>query len=180
MPTTSIRSTITSALAVLRLDRGTAVLLGAATALGLAAVLPVTGLMGAPDQGVVTRLEISTVQGGLLGLPWRDPRTAAGTQRRATTVLFGLLVGMAAATFATGCITVVALVGARDGMRSSDDEVRRAVGASRKAIRRATLLEASVIALIAAGLGSVLGARLGRIAAAIPTNRPKSTVVARR
>jgi putative ABC transport system permease protein len=166
MPTTSIRSTITSALAVLRLDRGTAVLLGAATALGLAAVLPVTGLMGAPDQGVVTRLEISTVQGGLLGLPWRDPRTAAGTQRRATTVLFGLLVGMAAATFATGCITVVALVGARDGMRSSDDEVRRAVGASRKAIRRATLLEASVIALIAAGLGSVLGARLGRIAAA--------------
>ncbi len=81
-------------------------------------------------------------------------------------MLFGLLVGMAAATLATGGITLVALVGARDGARSSDDEVRRAVGASRKVIRRAALFEASVIAVIAAGVGSVLGVRLGRFAAA--------------
>ena len=162
----SLQSTITGALAVLRMDRATAVLLGAMTALGLAAVLPVAGLMGAPDRGFETRLEISTVQGDLLGLPWRDPRTPAGTQRQATTVLFGLLVGMAAATLATGCITLVALVGARDAVRSSDDEVRRAVGASRKVIRRATLLEASAIAAIAVGVGSALGARLGGFAAA--------------
>jgi hypothetical protein len=142
------------------------VLLGATTALGLAAALPVAGLMGAPGKGVETRLEISTVQGGLLGLPWSDPRSPAGTQHHATTVLFGLLVGMAAATLATGGITLVALVGARDGARSSDDEVRRAVGASRKVIRRAALFEASVIAAVAAGVGSVLGARLGRFAAA--------------
>ncbi len=165
MPTMTLRSTITSALAVLRLDRGTAVLLGATTALGLAAVLPVAGLMGAPDRGFETRLEISTVPGGPLGLPWRDPRTPAGTQRQATTVLFGLLVGMAAATLGTGCITLVALVGARDAVRSSDDEVRRAVGASRKVLRRAALLEASVIAAIAAGVGWVFGARLGGTAA---------------
>jgi putative ABC transport system permease protein len=162
----SLRSAITGALAVLRMDRGTAVLLGATTALGLAAVLPVAGLMGAPDKGVETRLEISTVQGGLLGSPWRDPRTPAGTQRQATRVLFGLLVGMAAATLATGCITLVALVGARDAVRSSDDEVRRAVGASRKVIRRMALFEALVIAAIGAGVGSLLGARLGRFAAA--------------
>ena len=162
----SLRSTLTSALALLRIDRGTAVLLGATTALGLAAALPIAGLMAAPGKAVETRLEISTVQGGLLGLPWRDPRSPAGTQRRATTVLFGLLVGMAAATLATGGITLVALVGARDGARSSDDEVRRAVGASRKVIRRAALFEAWVIAAIAAGVGSVLGARLGRFAAA--------------
>jgi putative ABC transport system permease protein len=162
----SLRSTVTSALALLRTDRGTAVLLGATTALGLAAALPIAGLMGAPGKGVETRLEISTVPGGLLGLPWRDPRSPAGTQRQATTVLFGLLVGMAAATLATGCITLVALVGARDAARSSDDEVRRAVGASRKVIRRAALFEASVIAAIATGVGSALGARLGRFAAA--------------
>jgi putative ABC transport system permease protein len=169
MPTMTLRSTITititSAWAVLRMDRGTAVLLGATTALGLAAVLPVAGLMGAPDRGSETRLEVSTVQGDLLGLPWRDPRTPAGTQRQATTVLFGLLVGMAAATLGTGCITLVALVGARDAVRSSDDGVRRAVGASRKVIRRAALVEASVIAAIAAGIGCVLGARLGGSAA---------------
>ena len=165
MPTLTLRSTITSTLAVLRMDRGTAVLLGATTALGLAAVLPVAGLMGGPDRDFETRLEISTVQGDLLGLPWRDPRTPAGTQRQATTVLFGLLVGMAAATLGTGCITLVALVGARDAVRSSDDGVRRAVGASRKVIRRAALFEASVIAAIGAGVGSVLGARLGGSAA---------------
>ena len=112
----SFRSTLTSALALLRIDRGTAVLLGATTALGLAAALPVAGLMGAPGNGVETRLEISTVPGGLLGLPWSDPRSPAGTQHHATTVLFGLLVGMAAATLATGGITLVALVGARDGL----------------------------------------------------------------
>jgi putative ABC transport system permease protein len=161
----SLQSTLTAALAVLRMDRGTAVLLGATIALGLTAVLPVAGLMGAPDRAFETRLEISTVQGGLLGLPWSDPRTPAGTQRQATTVLFGLLVGMAAATLATGCITLVALVGARDAVRSSDDAVRRAVGASRKVIRRATLLEASAIAAIAAGLGSALGVRVGGSAA---------------
>jgi putative ABC transport system permease protein len=147
------------------MDRGTAVLLGATTALAVAAVLPVAGLMRAPDLGEA-RLEISTVKGGLLGLPWRDPRTPAETQREATTVLFGLLVGMAAATLATGCITLVALVGARDGARSSDDDVRRAVGASRKVIRGAALFEASVIAAIAVGVGSVLGTMLGRLAAA--------------
>jgi hypothetical protein len=147
------------------MDRGTAVLLGATTALALAAVLPVAGLMRAPDLDEA-RLEIATVQGGLLGLPWRDPRTPAETQREATTVLFGLLVGMAAATLATGCITLVALVGARDGARSADDDVRRAVGASRKVIRGAALFEASVIAAIAVGVGSVLGAMLGRLAAA--------------
>jgi hypothetical protein len=165
LPTMSFRSTVTGALAVLRMDRGTAVLLGATTALGLAAVLPVAGLMGAPDRGFETRLEISTVQGDLLGLPWRDPRTPAGTQHQTTTVLFGLLVGMAAATLATGSITLVALVGAREAVRSSDDEVRRAVGASRKVIRRATLLEASAIAAVAAGVGSALGVRLGGSAA---------------
>jgi putative ABC transport system permease protein len=151
------QSSITATLAALRMDRTTTVLLGATTALGLAALLPVAGLMRASDKGVETRLEISTIEGGLLGLPWRDPRTPAGTQHQATTVLSGLLAGMAAATFATGCITLVALVGARDAARSSDDEVRRAVGASRKVIRRTALFEASVIAL---------GARLSRSAEA--------------
>jgi putative ABC transport system permease protein len=165
MPTMTLRSTLTSALAALRMDRGTAVLLGATTALGLAAVLPVAGLMRGLDRGFETRLKISTVQGELLGLTWSDPRTPAGTQRQATSVLFGLLVGMAAATLGTGCITLVALVGARDAVRSSDDGVRRAVGASRKVIRRAALLEASVIAATAAGVGTALGARLGGSAA---------------
>jgi hypothetical protein len=114
------------ALTALRIDRGAAVLLGATTALALAVLLPVASLMGAPGGNAEPRLEISTVRGGRLGLPWMDPRTPAGTQRQATTVLFGLLVGMAAATLATAGITVVALVGARDAVRRPDDAVRRA------------------------------------------------------
>ena len=146
------------------MDWTTAALLGGTTAVVLAAVLPVAGLMGTPAGAADSRLEISTVPGGYLGRAWRDPRTPAGTQRQATVVLFGLLTGMGVAAFATGGITAVALAGARDHRRSSDDQVRRAVGASRRVIRRATLLEASVIAAGGAGIGTRLGAMLGRLA----------------
>ena len=148
------------------MDRGTAILIGASAALALAALLPVASLMGTPVGSSQPRLEISTIAGGRLGLPWPDPRTPAGTQRQATTVLFGLLLGMAVATFATASITVVALVGARDSVRSPDDLVRRAVGASGATVRNAALLEASAIGAIAAGAGGILGLGLSRLAVA--------------
>lgn len=148
------------------MDRGTAILIVASAALALAALLPVASLMGTAAGAARSRLEFSTVAGGGLGLTWADPRTPAGTQGQATIVLFGLLVGVAAATFATATVTVVALVGARDSVRSADNAVRRAVGASRGTVRNAALLEAAAIALIAAGIGSGLGLGLSRLAVA--------------
>jgi hypothetical protein len=159
-----IRVVFSSTLSNLRLDRGTAVLIGVAAAVALAALLPVASLMGSYVAGGRPGLEISTVSGGQLGLTWTDPRTAAGTQGQATAVLFGLLLGVAVATFGTASITVVALVGARDSVRSADDTVRRAVGASRATVRNAALLEAAVIAVIAVGAGCGLGLVLSRLA----------------
>jgi putative ABC transport system permease protein len=148
------------------MDRGTAILIGVAAAAALAALLPVASVAGGYLGGGRPGLEISTVGGGQLGLSWTDPRTAAGTQGQATTVLFGLLLGVAVATFGTATITVVALVGARDSVRSADNAVRRAVGASRAMVRNAALLEAAAIAAIAVGVGGVLGVGLGRLAIA--------------
>jgi MacB-like periplasmic core domain/FtsX-like permease family len=160
-----LRIAASGAMAALRLDRGAAILIGATAALVLAAVLPVTSLMGTAAGSARPRLEISTVAGGELGLPWADPRTPAGTQAHATIVLFGLLLGVAAATLATASITVVALVGARDAVRSPDDAVRRAVGASHATVRNAALLEAGAIAAIGALAGSLVGVAVGRVAA---------------
>jgi len=165
-PYRSFRVVVSSTMAGLRMDRGTAILIGMAAAVALAALLPVASLMGSFAGGGPPGIQISTIGGGGLGLPWADPTTPAGTQGQATTVLYGLLLGVAVATFATASITVVALVGARDTGRSADNVVRRAVGASHRAIRNAALLEASVIAVIAAGAGGVLGAGLSRLAIA--------------
>jgi putative ABC transport system permease protein len=159
------RIAASSAMSGLRLDRDTAILIAASAALAVAALLPVASLMGSAAGAAGSRLKLSTVAGGELGLTWADPRTPAGTQGQAVTVLFGLLVGMAAATFATATVTVVALVSARDAVRSADNSVRQAVGASRGNIRNAALLEAGAIATIAGVIGSILGLGLSRLAA---------------
>jgi len=157
------QTTTSAALAALRMDRGVALLIAATVALALAALVPVATLAGGSG-AMATRLQISTVRGGLLGLPWLDPRTPADTQRRAVVVLFGLLAGVGAATLATAGVTVVALMGARDGSRTPDDAVRRAVGSSRRTIRDAALLEAAAIVTVAVAAGVAAGAGLSRVA----------------
>ena len=51
-------------------------------------------------------------------------------------------------------------------MRSPDNAVRRAVGASRATVRNAALLEAVAIAAIGAGTGSIVGVGVSRLAVA--------------
>ncbi len=155
---------IVAAVAALRMDRGVAALIAGTAALALAALLPIASLARGVGPSE-TRLEISTVRGGRLGLPWEDGRTPSETQHRAVVVLFGLLVGMGAATLATAGVTIVALVAARDAVRTSDDAVRRSVGASRRTLRRAALIEAGAIALAAAAAGVAIGTALSRLAA---------------
>jgi predicted lysophospholipase L1 biosynthesis ABC-type transport system permease subunit len=158
------------------MDRGAAVLLGATAAIALAALLPIASLVGGSGSPSGSRFEISTVRGGRLGLPWLDPRTPAETEQQATVVLFGLLVGMGAATLATAAVTVVALVGAREAGRSQENVVRRAVGASRRTLRDSALLEAGVIAVPAAAVGLGLGSALSELAR---TGWPGSTAAYR-
>ncbi|HET7470960.1 MAG TPA: FtsX-like permease family protein [Gemmatimonadales bacterium] len=165
-PHQTFRAAISSTLGGLRLDHGTAILIGLAAAAALAALLPVVSLVGSYVGGGRPGLEISTVGGGRLGLPWSDAMTPGETQAQGTAALFGLLLGVAVATFGTASITVVALVGARDAARSADNAVRRAVGASRATIRNAALLEAAAIAAVALGVGWLLGMGVGRLAIA--------------
>jgi hypothetical protein len=158
-----LQAATSAALAALRMDRGVALVIAATVALALAALLPVTSLAG--ESGALeSRLQISTVRGGRLGLPWQDPRTPADTQRQAVVVLFGLLVGVSAATLGTAGAAVVALVSARDASRTSDDAVRGGVGSSRRRIRDAALLEAVAIVVGAVVVGVTVGAAVSHIA----------------
>ena len=68
-----LRISASSAISGLRLDRGTAILIGASAALVVAALLPVASLMGTAAGAARSRLEFSTVAGGGLGLTWAVP-----------------------------------------------------------------------------------------------------------
>jgi len=178
-----LKATLASAAAALRLDRRTAILLGATVAVTLLAVLPVAHLARLGTSGLGTSLEMATVRGGRLGLPWLDGRTAAETQQHAVAVLFGLLLGLAVATLASGAVTIAALIGARERGRAADNAVRRAVGASRRVLRHAALLEAGVIAVVGVGAGVGFGITLGHHAVVswpgtVGAFRPEASLVA--
>jgi hypothetical protein len=160
------RVAATTAIAWLRSEWATAVLLAGTMALAAAAILPITALIGVSGDRLYARLDLSTVRGGRLGLPWLDPITAADTQQRTVTVLFALLGGMALAVLGTAAITMVALVGARESRQSPENLIRRAVGAPRRTLLCATVSEASFIAFVALVAGTALGAGLGRLAVA--------------
>jgi len=161
----SLRIAAASAVSAIPMYWGTTVLLTATVALCLGMLLPVAALLGVPDHPFDSHLFISTIRGGKLGLPWApDAQAPADTQQRALGVLFSMLTGVAVATLGSFAVTVVALFGARAASRSVDLVVRRAVGASRRALRNAALLEAVTIGLPAIAVGGALGAGLTRLA----------------
>lgn len=163
----SCRTAAATALSAIPMYWGTTALLTATVALCLGMLLPIATLLGLPGHPFDSHLLISTIRGGKLGLPWPpDAQVPAETQQRAVEVLFGMLTGVAVATLGSFAVTVVALFGARAASRSVDLVVRRAVGASRRALRNAALLEAVVIGLPAIAIGSALGAGLTRLAIA--------------
>jgi putative ABC transport system permease protein len=143
---------------------GTTLLLAATAALGLAVLFPVAAL-GAADHPFDAHLLIATIRGGKLGLTWApDAQGPAEIQRRAVGVLFGMLSGVAIATLGSAAITVIAIFGARAASRSVELVVRRAVGASRRALRASALVEAGIIALPVVVVGAAIGIALTRLA----------------
>lgn len=141
----------------LRTYRGTAALLVAAAGAGLLAALPVTRLaarLGAPPARAA---DLGLGRGGLAAGP-------AAVRAAALAHLFGLLVIVAVGVVCVAALSLLAIAFARNRERRHEFAVRRAVGASRRLIFAAVLLEASVIAALALGWGGGGGAVLARAA----------------
>ncbi len=150
----------------LRMYRGTTLLLAITATLALASVLPVAGLL-APDVGrLAPRLGLTAGRGGDLGLPWVTAwQGPAEIASGGLTFFFNLLLTSAAATLAIAGISLLTLCGARALAREGEVSVRRAVGASRRSLIAAAVLEGLLIGGVAAFFGGALGLTGATIAA---------------
>lgn len=159
-----LRRILAPALWALRAYRGTAILVSAVGAIGLAALLPVTSLVAPPATGASTRLGLPDWRGGDLAMTWSALASSpTATQRAALEILFRLLLGVATGVLAIAAVTIVSLSAARATERGQEAKVRRAVGASRRAVRAAALVEAAGIAGAAVAVGGIVGALALRV-----------------
>jgi putative ABC transport system permease protein len=149
----------------LRTYRWTAALLAAAAGAGLVAALPVTGLAGAGPSGLAARISAPPVRAVDLGLG-RGGLAAGPAEVRAAAVahLFQLLVVVTAGVLCVAALSLLAIAFARSRERQLEFSVRRAVGASRRLIIAAALLEAGVLAAAALGWGGGSGVALAHAA----------------
>jgi len=135
----------------LRAYWGTAVLLASAAGIGLVAALPVTALVG--------RLRAPLLRAVDLGLGRSSLATGPNELRAAATGdLFQLLLLVAVGVLCVAALSLLAVAFARGGSRVTELAVRRAVGASRRLILLAALIEGVVIAAAALAWGGAGGA----------------------
>ena len=166
------------ALDTLRVYWGTAVLLVAACASGLGVMLPVTALARWSPSGAVPTVALPPVRSSDLGIDWGlFAKSPTEIRQGAVIALVRLLLGVAIGVLAVTWLTTLSVSGARAGARATEIPVRRAVGASRRHLLAAALLEGgvlSVLALVVGGTAGVAAARLslgawpGPVSAASP------------
>ena len=144
---------------------GTAALLAAAGGAGLFALLPVTSLADGTRPGFASRLAAPLLRVADLGLG-RSSLAAGPNEVRGTAVagLFRLLLLVAAGVLCVAALSLLAVAFARGRARVTELTVRRAVGASRRLILAAALLEGVVIAAAALAWGGTTGGAGARAA----------------
>jgi putative ABC transport system permease protein len=161
----ALRSAGAPARWALRSYWGTAVLLATAGGAGLAALLPVTSLTDGARPGFASRLAAPLLRVADLGLG-RSSLAAGPNELRSAAVagLFRLLLLVAAGVLCVAALSLLAVAFARGRSRVTELAVRRAVGASRRLILAAALMEGGVIAAAALAWGGTAGAAGARVA----------------
>jgi hypothetical protein len=143
------------------------VLIAATATVALAALLPVTSLVTAGSGGLGTRLDLPPWRGGDVGIAWSPLAWGpAATRQAALVTLFHLLAGVVAGVCAVAGLSIVSLSVARASQRQPELALRRAVGASRRHVLGAVLLESGAIALGALVVGGLVGAVAAQLALA--------------
>jgi putative ABC transport system permease protein len=157
--------TVAPALQALRAYWGTAVLVVATVAVGLAATLPVTSLVAAGAAGVTPSIILPPMPNADLGVPWSGfAQSPAAVRQMAVAALVQLLLGVAVGVLAVTWVTTLSVSTARADARATEIAVRRAVGASRKQLFAAALLEGSTIAVMALVVGGSAGVAAAHLA----------------
>lgn len=141
--------------------RGSAALLIVVAALGLAAAVPAVAFGGwwAPRLHQAPAMELLAAAGGRF---LRSPAWLRGEALRLLASAFG---GVAAAAFAAGALGALLLFASRAGVRAGEMVIRRSVGATRRTLLAAALLEGGVVAAAALAIGLPAGMAWTRAAA---------------
>jgi putative ABC transport system permease protein len=159
----SLRRTGAPAMQSLRVTWGTTVLLVAACAAGLAVMLPVAGLASWTHAGIVPGISLPPVRASDLGILWGAfAQTPTEVREAAVAALVRLLLGVAVGVLAVTWLTTLSASMARASGRAVEIAVRRAVGASRRHILAAVLLEGAAISALALVVGGVSGVAAAR------------------
>lgn len=138
--------------------RGTVILLAGTAAIALAAVMPVAALSSFRDGTLTTRLGFVLARGSDLGLPWSNAaQRPADIRDGAVHFFFNLLLVSTLATLVIAAVSLLTLSGARALAREGEVAVRRAVGASRRALTAAALFEGIALGGAVLLLGGALG-----------------------
>ena len=146
--------------------RGTAAVLVVLGASALAAALVVGLLAGTGGPALEPRLILADVRGAVLDPAWIAARSPAAIQSEAIRILFHALAGAAVAALAVGALGTGLIFAARALERVAEVTLRRAVGATRRTLLIAALLEGGAIALAVLAAGGLAGLGLARRAAA--------------
>jgi putative ABC transport system permease protein len=142
---------------------GTTVLLVAACAAGLAVMLPVAGLAGWTSAGIMPGLSLPPVRASDVGILWGAfAQTPTQVRQAAVAALVRLLLGVAVGVLAVTWLTTLSASMARASGRAAEIAVRRAVGASRRQILAAVLLEGAAISALALVVGGASGVAAAR------------------
>jgi putative ABC transport system permease protein len=145
--------------------RGTTLVLGAMSATALAAALPVAVLMRSVGDRFESRLLLALSGGASIDPTWTLARSPESLQTEALGTLFQAAAGAAAAALAVGALGAVLVFAARAVERAGEVTLRRAVGASRRTLLLAAVIEAGAVAVAALCVGGLAGLALARWAA---------------
>jgi putative ABC transport system permease protein len=146
--------------------RGTAVLAVVMGTTVLAAALAVTLLARLGGGALGPRLVLSRASGAVVDPTWALARSPGALQSDAVRLLFQALAGAAGAALAVGGLGIVLLFAARASERVAEISLRRAVGARRRTLALAALLEGGAVATGSLVAGGLVGVMLARLAAA--------------
>jgi hypothetical protein len=145
--------------------RGTAALLVLMGATALAAAVTVTLLARVGGGALEPRLVLGGTGGAAVDPTWVLARSPAALQADAVRLLFQALAGAAGAALAVGALGIALLFAARASERVAEITLRRALGAPRRTLALAALLEGGAIATGALVAGGLAGLVLARFAA---------------
>lgn len=160
-----LRAAMTTAADGLRSYPTTAGLVAATLFLSLVAIVPLTELFGWREGALRSRLLLLPLHSGDLGLDWRMGVTSpAAIRQEAAATLGALLFAVAVGIVVVGATTLIVICVAREAARRDDLLVRRAVGASRRVLCGAAVIEGGAIALAPLLAGAGLGVVIARMA----------------